>query len=351
MTEIAIRPGPRNLITDVEGFRVGNAEDHHVRTGVTVVLPEGRAVAGVDVRGGGPGTRETDALDAACLVGSVDAVVLSGGSSYGLDAASGAVGWLGARGLGFRMGAAPRVSPVVPAAVLFDLTNGGDKEWGEVPPYLALGREACEVADFDFALGNAGAGLGALAGAWKGGLGSVSAVTSGGLQVGALIAVNPFGSPVIPGSNRLWAAPYALEEDGFGDWVGLAEPLVPVASLDFRTGTKAAGAGLSPGGNTTIGVVACNADLTPGEARRVAIMAQDGFARAIRPIHTPFDGDTVFVLASSRRSLGAENRAIKVAEIGAIAADCVARAIGRGVFSAESLGNAVSFRSAHGLKG
>ncbi|MDE1173055.1 MAG: P1 family peptidase [Parvibaculaceae bacterium] len=351
MIDSFIRPGPRNLITDVEGFRVGNAEDHAVRSGVTVILPDGRAVAGVDVRGGGPGTRETDALDPACLVDAVDAVVLSGGSSYGLDAASGAAGWLGARGRGFSMGSSPVVSPVVPAAVLFDLTNGGDKGWGEEPPYRRLGRSACEAAALDFALGNAGAGLGAIAGTYKGGLGSASAVTAAGLQVGALIAVNPFGSPVIPGTDCLWAAPYALADElGEQRW---PSPLPPVSAQDFRTGTKAARAGvdragLTPGGNTTIGVVACNADLTPAEARRVAIMAQDGLARAIRPIHTPFDGDSIFVLASARRPLGGENRPLAVATLGAIAADCVARAIARGVFMAESLGEMPGYRARHG---
>ena len=159
-----IRKGPRNHIGDIGGILVGNAEDEAVRTGVTVVLPDARAVAACDVRGGGPGTRETDALDPVALVDAVDAVVLSGGSSWGLDAASGAAAWLGARGRGFRLGSSPVVSPIVPAAILFDLGNGGDKGWGEEPPYRALGRAACEGAAADFALGNAGAGFGAIAG-------------------------------------------------------------------------------------------------------------------------------------------------------------------------------------------
>ena len=170
-----IRKGPLNLITDVEGISVGNAEDEAARTGVTVILPELRAVAGGDVRGGGPGTRETDLLDPACLVDAVDAVVLSGGSSWGLEAASGVAAWLGARGRGYRVGASPLVSPIVPAAILFDLANGGDKAWGEAPPYGALGRAACEAAAGTFRLGNAGAGLGAIAGQYKGGLGSAIA--------------------------------------------------------------------------------------------------------------------------------------------------------------------------------
>ena len=154
-----IAPGPRNLITDVDGITVGHAGSTAVRSGTTVLLTDTRAVAAADVRGGAPGTRETDLLDPSCLVDTIDAVVLSGGSSYGLDAASGAVAWLGARDRGFRLGATPRVSPIVPGAVLFDLANGGDKAWGEIPPYRAWGIEACENAAADFALGNVGAGI------------------------------------------------------------------------------------------------------------------------------------------------------------------------------------------------
>lgn len=342
-----VRKGLLNLITDVAGIRVGNAEDHAVRTGVTVVLPDGRAVAGGDVRGGGPGTRETDALDPACLVDAVDAVVLSGGSSYGLDAASGAVSWLGARGRGFSLGASPRVSPVVPAAILFDLTNGGDKEWGEEPPYRALGRRACEAADRHFSLGNAGAGLGAVAGRLKGGLGSASAVTRDGLEVGALVAANPFGSVLMPGTGRFWAAPLELEGE-FGGGGHLPDSAGGFAALDPFAGSKADAAALAPGGNTTIGVIALNADLTPAEARRVAIMAQDGLARAIRPVHAAVDGDTVFVLATGRLKLGEQGRAFAVSLAGAIAADCMARAIARAVYEAESLGDARGYREIYG---
>lgn len=344
MTKITLSKGPRNLITDVEGIRVGNAEDHLVRTGVSVVLPDEAAVAAVDVRGGGPGTRETEALDPVSLVDVAYGVVLSGGSVYGLDAAGGVANWLGARGRGYRLGGSPHVAPIVPAAILFDLTNGGDKNWGEEPPYRHLGREACENTALDFALGNHGAGLGALAGNYKGGLGSVSLIRGDGLQIGALIAVNPFGAVVRPGTDCFWAAPY--ERDGeFGgrQWVEASLPDNPLA------GSKATRAGLSPGGNTTIGVVALNADLTPAEAKRVAIMAQDGYARAIRPVHTPFDGDTLFVLATGRLKLATEGRALALAQLGSLAADCVARAVARGVYEAESLGDVVSYRERHGL--
>jgi len=333
-----IRKGPRNHIGDIDGILVGNAGDEAVRTGVTVVLPEARAVAGGDVRGGGPGTRETDLLDPSCLVDAVDAVVLSGGSSWGLDAASGAAAWLGARGRGYRVGSSPLVSPIVPAAILFDLANGGNKQWGEEPPYRALGKAACEAAAVDFALGNAGAGLGATAGKYKGGLGSASAVAESGLAVGALIAANPFGAVVAPGTDRFWAAPF--EMDGEFGGRGMVDA-GGFAALDPLAGSKA---DALPGGNTTIGVVATNADLTPADARRIAIMAQDGIARAIRPVHAPVDGDTIFVLATGACPLGHEARHVALSALGALAADCVARAIARAVYEAETLGAAISYR-------
>lgn len=340
-----IRKGKLNLITDVDGICVGNADDARVRSGVTVVLPDTQAVAAVDVRGGGPGTRETDALDPTCLVDAVHGLVLSGGSVYGLDAASGAVAWLGARGRGYALGNSPKVAPVVPAAILFDLTNGGDKDWGEEPPYRALGRAACENAGRDFKLGNAGAGFGARAGTLKGGLGSASA-TGEGFTVGALIAVNPFGSVVMPGSGAFWAAPYEIDgEFGARGW---PTDMTDLATRDPFDETKAALAGIAPGTNTTIGVVATDADLTPAEARRVAIMAQDGLARAVRPVHAPVDGDVIFVLATGKRPLGTENRAARLAWLGSVAADCVARSIARGVYEAESLGASVAYRDRYG---
>ena len=336
MTIGTIRKGPSNLITDVDGIRVGNAENAQLRSGCTVILPQMRAVAGVDVRGGAPGTRETDLLDAACLVDQVDAIVLSGGSVYGLDAASGVTGVLGAQGRGYGMANTTMVAPIVPAAILFDLTNGGDKDWGDTPPYNALGRAACAAASKTFALGNAGAGLGALAGQIKGGLGSASAITDEGLQVGALIAVNPYGSVLVPGSTQFWAAPYELEAEFGGR--GLPANMSNVSTLEPMLGTKGEAAAQS-GGNTSIGCIATNADLTPAEARRVAIMAQDGLARAIRPIHTPFDGDVLFVLAT-----GTEMRPREILRLGAIAADCVARAVARGVYEAKTLGDTVAYR-------
>jgi L-aminopeptidase/D-esterase-like protein len=338
-----LKPGKRNLITDVDGIRIGNAADEAVRTGVTLVLPRAPSVAAVDVRGGAPGTRETDALDPSCLVETVHAVVLSGGSAFGLDAASEIAAVLGARGIGFAVGAA-RV-PIVPSAILFDLLNGGDKAWGETPPYRALARAALDAAerlDGAFVLGNAGAGYGAKAGSLKGGLGSVSTVDGDGLQVGALVAVNSWGEVVMPDSGCFWAWP--LEQ--CGEFGGLKPPrtgatLDPALPPDPSSG--------QPGANTTIGVVATNAILSKAEAHRVAIMAQDGFARAIRPAHTLFDGDTIFVLATGRHALP-EPRPRALARLGAIAADCVIRAVARGVYAAVGLGERPSWRDLHGGK-
>lgn len=205
------RPGPRNLITDVGGLKVGQAHDAQVRTGVTVVLPDRPAVCAVDVRGGGPGTRETALLDAGTLVEAVDALVLSGGSVYGLGAADGVTAALGAAGRGFRIGAGSIPAPIVPAAILFDLANGGDKAWGDRPPYGELGRQALAAADSMFGLGAAGAGFGALAGTLRGGTGSASLVDDGGIAVGALVAVNAAGSVMMPGSDVFWAWPFEID--------------------------------------------------------------------------------------------------------------------------------------------
>lgn len=337
-----IVPGPRNLITDVTGIVAGNAEEPEARTGVTVILPEGRATAAVDVRGGAPGTRETDALEPSGLVDAVDAVVLSGGSVFGLDAASAVVAWLGAKGRGYRYRGGPAM-PIVPAAVLFDLSNGGDKDWGASPPYPRLAEAACLSASAEVRLGNSGAGFGAKAGDLKGGLGSASACDGEtGATVGAVVAVNALGSPVKPGQPTLWA--WMLEQnDEFG-----GQPL-PVAGVPPDPAIAMAGTAgeLAPGRNTTIGVVAVDAALDKAEARRLATMAHDGLARALRPSHTPFDGDTLFVL-STRATRLPEPRQTALARLGAIAADVVARAVARGVFAAEPLGELPSYRRKYG---
>lgn len=321
----------RNLITDVDGIWVGNAEDAGARTGVTVILAEEPAIAAVDVRGGAPGTRETDLLSPTSLVQKVDAIVLSGGSAFGLDAASGTANWLLAAGRGFPVG--PVRVPIVPSAILFDLLNGGDKNWSE-PPYRALGRAACESAGRDFAIGNRGAGLGAIAGELKGGLGSASISLSNGIVVGALVAVNAVGSPLIPGTRTLWS--WAAERDGEFGYNGPPNAMPDWSKPYGKRGPR-------PGANTTIGVIATNATLSPGQAQRMALMAHDGIARAVRPAHSPFDGDTLFAMATGRNTSVIE--APELAAIGDAAAECVERAIGRAVYAAEALGDIPALRS------
>lgn len=313
-----------NRITDVAGLKVGQAHDARARTGVTVILPDQRAVCAVDVRGGAPGTRETDALAADTLVEAVDAVVLSGGSVYGLAAADGVTAWLGARGRGYGLAVGVPPSPVTPAAILFDMANGGDKSWGEAPPYRELGRAAVAAAGRDVALGTAGAGYGAMAGALKGGTGTASATTGDGFTVGALVAVNCWGSVTAPGGKTFWAAPYELD----GEFGGLG-----TAGLSAGPGQWGAAKTADDTRNTTIACVATDAILTPAQARRLAVMAQDGLARAIRPIHAPFDGDVVFALSTGRRPLGPA-KDHDLARLGALAADTLARAVARGVFEA-----------------
>ncbi len=321
------RPGPRNLITDVPGLRVGQAHDEAVRTGVTVILPDERAVAAVDVRGGGPGTRETETLNPENLVDAVDAIVLSGGSMYGLGAGDGVAAWLGAQGRGYPVSSQPGLprAPIVPAAILFDLANGGDKAWGEDPPYRRLGIAAAKSADLDFALGVAGAGYGAKAGQLKGGTGSASIVTHDGYTVGAVAAVNSFGSVVGGDGLTFWASPFEID----GEFGGRSPAGLAIGADDWGL------AKLNPGAreNTTIACVATDVVLTKAQARRVAIMAQAGLAMSMRPVHTPFDGDIVFALSTGRRPIG-EVPDRMVARIGALAADCLARAVARGVYEA-----------------
>jgi L-aminopeptidase/D-esterase-like protein len=264
--------------------------------------------------------------------------VLSGGSVFGLDGAGALVPWLAVRGRGIEIGNA--IVPIVPAAILFDLGNGGDKGWGETPPYRALAIRAAESAAVDFALGNAGAGLGAIAGKLKGGLGSASVVTADGLEVGALMAANPVGSTVMPGQATLWA--WALEQNGEMGGQPLPTAPIPAAALDLPADGKLAA-------NTTIGIVAANWRLDKADATRIAIMAQDGIARAVRPAHAPQDGDTIFVISTGALPLP-EPQHLSIARLGSIAADCVARAIGRAVYLAEPLGGISSYRQVYGAR-
>jgi len=331
-----VRPGARNLITDVAGLRVGNAQDAAVVTGATVLTADRPFAAVVDIRGGAPGTRETDALDPMSLVGMADALVLSGGSVHGLDAASGVTAALRAAGRGYRMAPGAPPAPIVPAAILFDLTNGGNKEWGAESPYAALGRAAFAAAGETFPLGNVGAGLGARAGAYKGGLGSASSVTDDGFTIGALAAVNALGSPLIPGTDVFWAWPF--EQDG--EFGGRRPRGDGASDLDLPSDMKGPA---RPGTNTTIAIVALDADVARVELKRIAVMASDGLARALRPAHTPFDGDLVFALTTASRPV-TEPRARQLMRLGSIAADTLARTIARAVYAAETLGPLKSYR-------
>ncbi|HUZ12751.1 MAG TPA: P1 family peptidase [Caulobacteraceae bacterium] len=320
-------PGPLNLITDVAGLRVGQAHDARVRSGVTVILPDGRATAACDVRGGAPGTRETDALSGHTLVDAIDAIVLAGGSVYGLAAADAVAAALGAAGRGFspRPGAGAPPAPIVPAAILYDLANGGAKDWGLEPPYRALGLEALAAAAKRFPLGAAGAGYGAMAGGLKGGVGSASWVAADGMTVGAIVAVNSWGAAVAPGGRAFWAAPF---EQG-AEFGGLGVAGLAATPDDWGLARQAP----AVRENTTLACVAVDLALTPSEMQRIAIMAQDGLARALRPAHSPFDGDVVFALATGARQAPTPGPST-VARAGAIAADCLARAIARAVFEA-----------------
>jgi L-aminopeptidase/D-esterase-like protein len=312
----------RNLISDVAGVLVGNAGDARLASGVTAVLFEEPAAGSIDVRGGGPGTRETALLDPAQTVEGIDAIVLSGGSAFGLDAASGVQAWLAEQGRGFAVG--PARVPIVPGAILFDLLSGGDKNWGRFPPYRELGYEAARAAGQDFALGSAGAGLGATTVNLKGGLGSASA-RCGGYTVGALAAVNAAGSVVVGDGPWFWAAPFEQGQEYGG--CGFPAPL-PAGALDAVTkgGARA---------STTLAVVATDAALTKAQARRLAVMAQAGLARAVYPVHTPLDGDVVFAAATGRVPLPDPLHAFTA--LGIVAANCLARAVARGVYAATAL--------------
>jgi L-aminopeptidase/D-esterase-like protein len=323
-----LRPGPQNLITDIAGLTVGHATDEAVRTGVTTILCEGGFTAAVDVRGGGPGTRETDALALENLVGRAHAIVFSGGSVFGLAAADGVATVLSARGIGLTLRPGSPAIPIVPAAVLHDLGNGGDKDWELDPPYRALGMLSADSAQVRFALGPVGAGRGAMTGYHPGGIGSTSLDLGDGITVGALVALNSVGSALMPDNETYWAWPFELEQE-FGGHGAPRKPLDVSDPMPDQSRLLAIGR-LQSGANTTLAAVACNADLTPAECKRVALMAHDGMARAVRPAHTPFDGDTVFAVASGAAALdGRLLRAAHVGRIGSAAADCLARAIAR----------------------
>jgi L-aminopeptidase/D-esterase-like protein len=327
-----MKPGPKNLITDVPGLMVGNASDAALKSGTTVLLASEPLTASVHVMGGAPGTRETDLLAPDKSVAKIDALVLSGGSAFGLDACSGVVDGLRDQGRGFTLG--PALIPLVPGAILFDLLNGGDKDWQD-NPYRALGRAAFEDVSSDFSLGSHGAGTGALTAMVKGGLGSASFVLDSGVTVGALVAANPMGSVTTPGDRHFWAAPF--EVDGEFGGLGPDSAVGLGRSLDSRKmqamRALAADNDLpSERGNTTIAIVATDAALTKAECQRMATAAHDGIGRATVPAHAPGDGDLVFAASTGGRTLASAEA--ELGEIGHAAALCLSRAIARAVYCA-----------------
>ena len=325
---MALAPGQNNLITDVPGLRVGNATDEKAGTGVTVLRCDQPFTAAVEIQGGGPGTRETDVLATENLVGHVDAITLSGGSVFGLAAADGVTQYLANENIGLRLSPKGPSIPIVSGAVLHDLGNDGDKDWGETSPYSALGVAAAKAADQHFALGSVGAGRGAMAGRLKGGLGSASIVLENGVTVGALAAVNPVGSVVLPDGETYYAQPFAIDNQ-----LGPANPVTQADVSDpFPPYSRLSTEPQSARANTTLIIVATDAKLGRADMKRIAIMAHDGIARAVRPAHTPFDGDIVFAIATGNKEIAQEPPfgAMETAKIGACAADCVARAIARG---------------------
>ncbi|MFY0597057.1 MAG: P1 family peptidase [Cognatishimia sp.] len=313
-----IQTGPKNLITDIAGLKVGNAQDEILKSGTTVLTAGSPFTAAVHVMGGAPGTRETDLLAPDKTVQQIDALVLSGGSAFGLDAASSAADLLRSQGRGFQV--ADQSVPIVPAAILFDLINGGNKDW-EVNPYRDLGQQALLQSSDNFDLGTVGAGTGATTASFKGGLGSASIITPSGHTVGALVAVNALGDAVVPECRHFWAAPWEIgsEFGGYGP--------IPTAPKDWPK-TKLSAQ------NTTIAIVATDADLTQAQCTRMATAAHDGMARALVPSHTPMDGDLVFGVSTNAKPLADPMQDPIL--LGHAAATCLARAIARGVYEATS---------------
>jgi L-aminopeptidase/D-esterase-like protein len=311
-----------NLLIDVPGVAVGHATDISLGSGVTAIVFDAPVVASLAVLGGAPGLRDTAMLDPAMTVEGVDAIVLSGGSAFGLDAAGGVQAVLREQGRGAKF-AGSRV-PLVPQAILFDLTHGGNKDWGRFSPYRDLGFAAAQAADTKpFARGSVGAGTGATTATWKGGIGSASAVTAAGHLVAALAAVNAIGSATIGTGPHFWAAPY--ERDGEFGGLGWPQKFELALPARLRADKPA----------TTLAVVVTDATLNKMQAHRVAVMAHDGLSRAIFPAHAPLDGDALFCASTGRRAL--VSPIPELTELGHVAAIVVARAIARGVFEATAL--------------
>jgi len=316
----------KNLLTDIAGVRVGHADDARLASGVTAVLFDAPAVAAMDVRGGGPGTREGSLLELANTVEQVDGFALSGGSAFGLESGGGVQAWLAGQGRGFNVRGA--IIPIVPGAIVFDLLNGGDKRWGRFAPYRDLGHAAAEAASDSFALGSVGAGLGATTANFKGGLGSASATTRDGVAVAALAVVNAIGTVTLGDGPWFWAAPFEVGgEFGGCGWPGGVTPDMLAMRL------KGGGAATAVE-NTTLAVVVTDASLSKAQTKRLAMIAQTGFARAIYPVHAPMDGDVVFAAATGQKPI---DPLVGLTELGMVAANVVARAIARGVYEATAL--------------
>jgi L-aminopeptidase/D-esterase-like protein len=316
----------KNRLTDIAGVRVGHADDAALASGVTAVVFDKPAVAAIDIRGGGPGTREGALLDLANTVERIDAIALAGGSAFGLEAGGGVQAWLAEQGRGFAVRGA--VIPLVPGAILFDLLNGGDKAWGRFAPYRELGYAAAAAASSDFALGSVGAGLGATTANFKGGVGSASAVTQGGVRIAALAVVNAVGTVTVGEGPWFWAAPFEIG----GEYGGRGLP--PRFTPEMLAMRLKGGAAATAVENTTLAVVVTDAVLTKPQAKRLAMIAQTGFARAIYPVHAPLDGDVVFVGATGEKPI---DPLAGLTELGMVAANVVARAIARGVHAATAL--------------
>jgi L-aminopeptidase/D-esterase-like protein len=316
----------KNLLTDISGVRVGHADDKALGSGVTAIVFDKPVVAAMDVRGGAPGTREGALLDLANTVERIDAIALSGGSAFGLEAGGGVQAWLAEQGRGFVVRGA--VIPIVPGAICFDLLNGGNKKWGRFAPYRDLGYVAAAAASETFALGSAGAGLGATTANLKGGLGSASAVTQAGVRVAALAVVNAVGSVTVGDGPWFWAAPFETNAE-FG-----GRGLPPSFTPDMLAMRIKGGAAATSVENTTLAVVVTDAILTKAQARRLAMIAQTGFARAIYPVHAPTDGDVLFAAATGEKPV---DPLAGLTELGMVAANVVARAIARGVYTAAAL--------------
>nr|WP_218625997.1 P1 family peptidase [Bradyrhizobium sp. dw_78] len=316
----------KNLLTDIAGVRVGHADDAALGSGVTAVIFDTSAVASMDVRGGGPGTREGSLLDPVSTVERIDAIALSGGSAFGLESGGGVQAWLAEQDRGFRIREA--VIPIVPGAICFDLLNGGNKAWGRFSPYRDLGYAAAAAAATDFALGSVGAGLGATVANLKGGLGSASATTQSGIKVAALAVVNAVGSVTVGDGPWFWAAPFEIGGEYGGR--GLPASFTP----DMLAPRLKGGPAATAVENTTLAVVVTDAVLTKTQAKRLAMIAQTGFARAIYPVHAPLDGDVVFAAATCEKPI---DPLYGLTELGMVAANVTARAIARGVYAATAL--------------